>query len=495
MHAPFSTRGTRRLLPALILLAFAPPAWSGPWLSPGDAALRHDIQVLADAGVIGSPVGTWPLSWGDISAALDRPVEELDEAEFAALTRLRRRAGIERRVRTWSADAEAWLGTEPRIVREFQSTPREEAGVGFALEWTGERTALRLSGQAVSDPEDDREWRADGSYIGLALGNWMFAGAITDRWWGPGWQGSLILSDNARPIPAFTIERNSTAPFRTKWLRWIGHWDAVAMWGFLEADRAVPDARYFGMRLTARPTRFLELGVSRTATWCGDGRPCGFDTFNDLLLGRDNAGENVAPEDEPGNQLGGYDIRVSAAPLGYNVAAWTQRIGEDEQDLRPSLFLTQFGVETWGSIGAAGWRLYLEVADTLCGGNITGDGPANCAYNHPIYATGMRYRGRSIGHSFDNDAEIWTLGAVLNEADGHGWTLSLAAGDLNRAGAPDPANSITPVEAKYRSGQLTHHRRLRFGELRAGVGVESLEPVDGGRDEDWRLFIHWRHAL
>ena len=28
--------------------------------------------------------------------------------------------------------------------------------------------------------------------------------SVTDRWWGPGWDGSLILSNNARPIPAIT---------------------------------------------------------------------------------------------------------------------------------------------------------------------------------------------------------------------------------------------------------------------------------------------------
>ena len=31
-----------------------------------------------------------------------------------------------------------------------------------------------------------------------------------------------------------------------------------------------------------------EVGISRSAQWCGDGRPCGFDTFWDLLTGNDN---------------------------------------------------------------------------------------------------------------------------------------------------------------------------------------------------------------
>ena len=177
------------------------------------------------------------------------------------------------------------------------------------------------------------------------------------------------------------------------------------------------------------------------------------------------------------------------------MAVYTQRIGEDEQDFRPSLYLTQFGLETWGSVGAAAYRVYLEVADTLCGGNITGNGPANCAYNHPIYSTGMRYRGRSIGHTFDNDAEIWTLGGMLNDAGGHSWILTLGAGDLNRVGSPDSANTVAAVKTRYRSAQLTHRRQLRLGELQAGVGFESLHAeTGGGRDDDWQLFLGWRHA-
>ena len=36
----------------------AVPALAGPWLDPGDAGLRHDVMLLADAGVIRAPVST-----------------------------------------------------------------------------------------------------------------------------------------------------------------------------------------------------------------------------------------------------------------------------------------------------------------------------------------------------------------------------------------------------------------------------------------------------
>ena len=382
---------------ALSLCLLASPALAGPWIDPGDTGLRHDLQILADAGIIGSPLSVWPLAWGDIASELDAQpgnAQRLSDAAAEALGRVRARLRDARVVGHWTLRAEASAGSDPRLIRDFEDTPRAKGELGVAAEWTGDRFAVNLAGQYAADPQDGDELRADGSYAGLVLGNWMFAAAMTDRWWGPGWQGSLILSNNARPIPAFTIDRNSTAPFETKWLHWLGHWDFVTMFGFLEHDRVVPDTQFFGMRFTARPARWLEFGLSRTAMWCGEGRPCGFDTFKDMLLGKDNAGDNVSAADEPGDQLAGYDLRLSGASLGVPVAVYTQRIGEDEQNLKPALFLTQFGMETWGGLGSLGtYRVYLEVSDTLCGGNVYGSGKADCAYNHPIYHDRLSLQG------------------------------------------------------------------------------------------------------
>jgi hypothetical protein len=475
------------------LLAGVEPAGAGPFLDPGDTGLRSAVQRLADAGLITAPVTTWPLAVVDVDVQVPEG-RVLTESEARALAHVQAAVRTARLDRDPAVTVELAGGADPERVRAFEDTPRArgEAGATFAL--TGDRVAVRLAGQVVADPDDDRPWRADGSYAAVALGNWAFAVSAQDRWWGPGWQGSLILSNNARPLPALVIDRIASTPFESRWLRWIGAWDFVTLMGVTENDRAVPNALVWGARLTVRPTRFLEAGFSRLAMWCGEDRPCGLDTFGDVVLGRDNAGENVAPEDEPGNQQAGYDLRLSGAPWRVPVALYAQRIGEDEQDFLPSLFLTQLGLEAWGSAGRLGnWRLYLEATDTLCGGNLTGDGPANCAYNHPVYATGLRYRGRTLGYSADNDAELYTLGLVLTGDDTSAWTLSATAGDLNRAGTPDPANTVAAEPTDYRSLRLVHRRRLPFGALQFLAGVESFDTDSGGTDRDVRVSIGWRY--
>ena len=63
--------------------------------------------------------------------------------------------------------------------------------------------------------------RADGTYVAASLGNWMLSAGYLDRWWGPGWQGSLILSSNARPMLSIAADRNESTPFDLPVLRWL----------------------------------------------------------------------------------------------------------------------------------------------------------------------------------------------------------------------------------------------------------------------------------
>jgi hypothetical protein len=83
-----STHRFRHAAWALILAATAVQA--EPWLAPGDVALRSDIQILADRGIVRSPITTWPISWPDVSRdvlGVD-PARELDAVTAAALQRV-----------------------------------------------------------------------------------------------------------------------------------------------------------------------------------------------------------------------------------------------------------------------------------------------------------------------------------------------------------------------------------------------------------------------
>lgn len=487
--------GNRLLLSLGAAIVLAPAANAGPWMVPDSLALRHDVQLLADAGVIEAPVTSWPLSWGDILndlAAFDA-TESLTEIEHAAVMRVRRLGGRQMSLRSLRWGVRATYDAETTTLRGFQRRARESTEISVSGEWVGDTVAARIEVTGVDSDNDKQDVRLDGSYAAVAIGNVMVSAGALDRWWGPGYDGSLILSNNARPIPAISIERNDTAPFRSRWLSWIGPWDASFVWGQLESGRDVPNARFLGLRVNFRPLRSLEIGLSRTAQWCGSGRPCDLDTFVKLAIGRDNRGDSgVDFENEPGNQLAGVDIRWSPDALPLNGAIYGQFIGEDEAGGFPSRFLGQLGAEISGEWRMLSYRAYAEYAATTCQ-FYESSALSNCAYNNAIYETGYRFRGRSIGHSADNDADIYSIGAIAVEPDGDSWDATLRFGELNNEGAPDARNTISPTPVDYIQAEVSYTTPLSAGVLNVGAGLSRFEDkISGARDDDSRLFVEWR---
>jgi hypothetical protein len=469
-------------------------ACADPWLPPGDEALRHDIQLLADSGLLRGPVTTWPISWPDIArdVAGETPSGKRDEAVEAALLRVQRRARGAAFPGFTGGGLRVAGAHEPTPLRGFADWPREEGEVGLRAGWLGSHVAWNLQATAVADADDRRTVRADGSYIGVNIGNFMVSAGLMERWWGPGWEGSLILSTNARPIPTFTVERNYTDPFRLPVLRWLGPWRASIALGQAEGhDVAVPDVRFLAARVNFKPRPWLELGLTRTAQWCGEGRDCGWDTFKDLLIGRDNRGDGLSEDDEPGNQLAGYDLRLRSPWRRLPLALYTQWIGEDEAGGLPSKFMGQFGAETWFSVGANSVRVHAEYADTTC--TFTREPPDfDCAYRNTLYPQGYAYRGRIVGHSIDNDSRLASLGVILVRPDGASSSATFRDARLNRDGSGVHAISVVPAE--LRNVELRHSQQIAGGMATLGLGYDQAGDGAGIRSGA-RGFVTWQRGF
>lgn len=496
-----SSIGKRRVLAARVIagalatlfscFGLLNSALAGPWLLPGDPWLKADVQLLADEGIISSPISSWPLSWGDIAQDLNkqRDVKKLKPSVLAAYGRMKRLADAALIVDRPVVEAGVRLAENPQVIRGFADTPRGDQEAWASGEWTGERYAVRVKAAYVADDSvDSKSARLDGSYAALALGNWMVGASLLDRWWGPGWNGSLILSSNARPIPSLVIERNFSTPFETRLLNWLGPWSTSVIWGQLESDRAVPDARFFGWRVNFKPTASLEIGLLRTAQWCGRDRQCDLDAFAKVLVGDSNL-------DSPGsvdvaNQLAGGDIRW-ASPIGsWPYAVYMQLIGEDEAGGFPSRYLGQLGLEFWGHFNSAGtsWRSYAEFADTTCQFHESSR-LFNCAYNNTFYPSGYRFRGRAIGHSSDNDARSFSLGLIVNDVEWGQWSATIRRMELNRAGPLDLANSLTATPVDVTDFEILHRRSFDYFDLNVGLGAERRELASGADESDLRVFL------
>jgi hypothetical protein len=472
-----------RLWPMLAVygLACSASAYADPWLAPGDEGLRSDIQLLADADILRGPVTTWPMSWPDIARdALGASVSGLDEATAAALMRVQRLARAAASNGYAGAGIRASAAREPTTLRGFADTPREEGEVALRASWLGDHVAVNLQAAAVADPDDGKQFRPDGSYLGVNVGNFMISAGFMERWWGPGWDGSLILSTNARPIPSLTLERNYTDPFKTRLLSWIGPWRASIAVGEAESHGVpLPNVRFLAARVNFKPRPWLEFGLTRTAQWCGGDRQCGWSTFTDLLLGRDNQVENgAATEEQPGNQLAGYDARLRSPWKALPAAIYAQWIGEDEAGGLPSKFIGLIGLETWATIPFGVLRVRAEFTDTTC--NFTRESPQyGCAYRNSIYPQGYTYRGRIIGHSMDNDSRMYSVGVVLTRPDGDVLSLIVRRVDLNRDGG---VHAISDVPLDLDNVELRYSRLFGIGKIVVGVGYDRGAPTESSTE-------------
>ena len=184
----------------------------------------------------------------------------------------------------------------------------------------------------------------------------MLSAGYMERWWGPGWDGSLILSTNARPIPSVTLERNYTDPFKTKWLSWIGPWRASIAMGEAEVAR-----RAGARRALLRGAR--EFQAAALAGVRPDAHRAVVRRRPALRLGhlhRHGArprqpGRRTAADRRPARQPDG-GLRHAPALALARACRWRSIRSGSARTKRAacrSKFIGQFGLETWGSTRSA----------------------------------------------------------------------------------------------------------------------------------------------
>lgn len=428
-------RLARDLSTALAFCMACSCASASPWIDTGNQRTRHHIHTLADAGKLSSPTTSWPLMWSNLKADLDAvEPHQLNEAQLWSYHYLKHE--LRKAMKTVYTEQSVHFSNRVTVLGDFSSNAHERYETGVAFGYTGNKIALKLQAGYTHEPADGRTYRADGSYINYLLGNWAVGVGAYDRWWGPGWESSLILGNNARPLPSLYLQRNVAMPVDLPILSWLGPWQLTTFMSQLESYRHVPNAKLWGMRLSIKPLRRLELGMSRTAQWGGKGRPNDVDTFIDLLLGRDNlddfdANDSQDRSNEPGNQLAGIDWRWGYAFGPMNGSFYGQFIGEDEAGGMPSRSIGMAGIEANTLLNDVHARFSLEGQNTTVYFYDSDKRRGNVAYEHSIYKTGYRYHDRSIGSSADNDAESIVLRSQFYLRSGHNANLSIGRHRLN----------------------------------------------------------------
>ncbi|WP_180182868.1 capsule assembly Wzi family protein [Acinetobacter sp. YH01020] len=402
-----------RVLSFAIFSSLALPVYAQGIILNNDG-LRTDLNWLNQQGVIQISTSTWPLSGEEIQRALSTAKIENNAQQKVVSSVM---ANLE--AENTSIKLALFAETDPQnIPQKFADEQKSQYQAALELNAGGTQWDARLRVNAEKDQIIDhgQDVNVEGSYIAGKLWNqWLIAGQIP-TYWGPGHEGSLIRGDASRPVYGFTMQRAEQLAFETKWLSWIGPWQYQAFAGQLDDYHAIPDAKLLGLRLTAQPLPYLELGASRILQWGGEGRSESFDSLWNAIKGNDNFYDGDL---DKSNQIAGFDARLNLNHWsGVPISLYGQYVGEDEAGLLPSKKMYLAGVDYSSQLNNLPLQVYAEWADTRTNGDVQG-----ISYNHYIYKDGYYQHGFPLGHAMGGDGQMLSLGGdirfdVMNRLNG-----------------------------------------------------------------------------
>ena len=214
----------------------------------------------------------------------------------------------------------------------------------------------------------------------------LFAGR-QELWWGQGRHGSLVLTNNARPLDMIRITNPS--PITFPWFfKYLGPFRFDVFWSRLEAERVVPNPYFAGLRLSIKPTSWIELGASRTALFGGEGRPgVNLSDFLTIL-----AGKNLSGAQDTSDQIAALDARLRL-PFLRGAELYHEWGGEDESGGFISNMSRIYGLYLPVIEPSARASFRFEFADLS---HVDSNSPI--WYQHGIYGSGYTYDGLIIGH-------------------------------------------------------------------------------------------------
>jgi hypothetical protein len=210
------------------------------------------------------------------------------------------------------------------------------------------------------------------------------------QWWGPGYHGGLLLTNNAEPMTM--IKLTNSQPLLLPWiLRYIGPLKFITFVTRLEKNReGIPEPYLWGMRLNFKPLPYFEFGASRTILLGGKGRSEDLRTWWKAFIGK--------TEDEStsmsGDQKAGYDLKLTLPFKFQPVQVYLEAAGEDNADtsIIPTHWAYVTGLYLPGILGFERIDLKVEYGSTK-----------NKWYRHYLYGH-YQYKGMIIGHHMGRDS-------------------------------------------------------------------------------------------
>ena len=281
-------------------------------------------------------------------------------------------------------------------------------GVSFAG-----RLGVRAESNASAIPEQSN-FSPEGSAAVLGFGGWNAQVFAHQFWWGPGWQSSLVNSNNSPAWQGVGLQRGTIKQSDSPWLAWMGPWNLDVFVAKAQDPVVVANQHqgflFSGARLTIKPQPWLEMGFSRGMQSGGAGRPGGVSTFVKAFFGQQVNKDTFDNFQDSSGQIAGYDMRVRC-PLSWgSCAAYTQWMGEDAAGNipLPYKFMSLWGFENTYADGR--YRVFAEYANTNAYSLPWDTKPTFPGYVNGVYQQGYTNGGRWAGASQGSGAAVTAFG-------------------------------------------------------------------------------------
>ena len=251
-----------------------------------------------------------------------------------------------------------------------------------------DRFAFYLHPEYESPSIEDASVNLVEAYGKARLGNFEIQGGKDSLWWGPGYHGSLIMSNNAEPLTMLKIA-NPQPILLPGLFRKLGPLRGTVFVSELEKGRNKSEARLSGLRLNFRPVPDFEIGLSRTM----------------MFGGKEHASTHMSDYLRifwPGNKkrenhMAGFDLAYRAqlprVLPAESIKLYGEYAEEDSKQWRPLL-----GAQINDVLKTGRTDLRIEYAKTFVGGT------PGAFYSHPVFGSGYTYDGRVMGHHVSSDA-------------------------------------------------------------------------------------------
>ncbi|MBI2164655.1 MAG: hypothetical protein HYU32_11175, partial [candidate division NC10 bacterium] len=322
--------------------------------------------------------------------------------------------------------------------------------------------------------EHRHEGRLIEGYLKLKFNNIALRFGRESIWWGPGYHGAMLFSNNAPPLDQVRIA-TAEPIILPGFLRALGPTRFELLMARLESNREFPNTLVGAWRVDVSPFPFLELGAARVVQFGGRGRPRlrVVDYPQVFVRSSDQAGSRFNT-----NQIYSLDgtLRLHDVdrvfPLSRDLALYAE-MGVDDTccknvlwPLRPAYLV---GLYLPNLFGRNDTEFRIEWATTT-----------SFSFTNSIYTTGYSFEGFPLAHDIGargQDLYIRTAERILPN-------LQIGAEfDLAKVGPTTLAGLSLPREERKFAGVDVTYQPTRALSMLLGYRYERIDNKDFVADQ------------